>query len=199
MLGGGTESTYAPDDPAPSRAAPYMRHRRTPTDELRLAIDCLPVRTREAMLLGIRESDIIVGAYTDRRGGVCPMLAAHRRGGRTNFIAFARAWDRFAGAKRARLATSRELRVLEAQLEASLLRDGPDLDLGAAIADHQAAARERRSREARETGLTPAPGWLRGRRSRRDAERALARVEARAALRPREDAGAPADPDLVGR
>jgi hypothetical protein len=170
-----------------------MRHRRTPTDELRLAIDCLPVRTREAMLCGIRESEIIVGAYTDRRGGVCPMLAAHRRGGRTDFIAFARAWDRFAGAKRARAATSRELRVLAAQLEASLLRAGPDVDLGAAIADHQATARDRRTREARESGLTPGPGWLRGRRERRDAERALGRVEARAALQPRD--GAPAGPD----
>jgi hypothetical protein len=165
-----------------------MRDRRTPIDELRLAIDCLPVRTRAAMLEGIRESEIIVGAYTDRRGGVCPMLAAHRRGGRTNFIAFARAWDRFAGAKRARKATGRELRALEAQLEASLLRAGPDVDLGAAIAHHQAAARDRRAREAREAAGRPAPGWLRERRQRRAAEAALGRVEARAALQPREAA-----------
>jgi hypothetical protein len=174
-----------------------MRDRRTPTDELRLAIDCLPVRTREAMLRGIRESEIIVGAYTDRRGGVCPMLAAHRRGGRTNFIAFARAWDRFAGAKRARAATSRELRVLEAQLEASLLRD---VDFGAAIAEHQAAARERRAREARESAPVPGQGWLGERRRRRDAERALERVEARAALQPREDSRQPAaDAELARR
>jgi hypothetical protein len=165
-----------------------MRDRRTPIDELRLAIDCLPVRTRAAMLEGIRESEIIVGAYTDRRGGVCPMLAAHRRGGRTNFIAFARAWDRFAGAKRARKATGRELRALEAQLEASLLRAGPDVDLGAAIAHHQAAARDRRAREAREAAGRPAPGWLRERRERRAAEAALERVEARAALQPRDAA-----------
>ena len=46
------------------------------------------------------------------------MLAAHRHGGRTSFIAFARAWDRFAGARRARPATERELRVLVAHLEA---------------------------------------------------------------------------------
>ena len=79
-----------------------MRRDTTPSDELRRAIDCLPQRTRVAMLQGVRESEIIVGAYTDRQGGVCPMLAAHRNGGRTNFISFARAWDRFAGAKRAR-------------------------------------------------------------------------------------------------
>ena len=52
--------------------------------------------TREAMLAGVRASSaIIVGAYVDGEGGVCPMLAAHRRGGRTDFLSFARAWDRF--------------------------------------------------------------------------------------------------------
>ena len=54
-------------------------------EDLRRAIDCLPVRTREAMLAGVRDGQpIIVGAYIDGEGGVCPMLAAHRRGGRTD-------------------------------------------------------------------------------------------------------------------
>ena len=150
-----------------------MRDAKSPTDQLRRAIDCLPQRTRTAMLSGVRESDIIVGAYTDRDGGVCPMLAAHRRGGRTNFIAFARAWDAFAGAKRARRATHRELRVLEAHLQASLLADTPEVDLTAAVADHQAMARARREREASETGGL---GFLGRRQARRDAERALDRV-----------------------
>lgn len=152
-----------------------MSRTRTPVDDLRLAIDCLPVTTREAMLHGIRTSPIIVGAYTDGDGGVCPMLAAHRNGGRTNFISFARAWDRFARAKRMRPATRRELRVLEQQLEASLATEVGHEDLGAAIAEHQASARARREREATNTG-----GWgfLRTRRDARDAERALARVEA---------------------
>jgi hypothetical protein len=144
----------------------------SPIDDLRLAIDCLPLRTREAMLEGIRANDIIVGAYSDRTGGVCPMLAAHRHGGRTSFVSFAHAWDRFSGAKRARRATRRELRVLTAQLEASILAEA---DLGAAIRDHQAMARERRAREARRTGL----GWLAERRDRADAERALEQVERR--------------------
>jgi hypothetical protein len=96
-------------------------HRRE-AERLRRVVDCLPYETRIAMLEGLRRYDrIIVGAYTDRTGGVCPMLAAHRCGGRTDFRAFARAWDRFTGArKRARRATEREVRTLAAQLEASI-------------------------------------------------------------------------------
>jgi hypothetical protein len=112
-----------------------MRRRRCSTQELRLTIDCLPLRTRIAMLEGVRSNDIIVGAYADRAGGVCPMLAAHRCGGRTSFISFARAWDGFAGARRARRASERELRVLLTELEASIMAE-EQLDLGEAIADH---------------------------------------------------------------
>src|SRR5580765_4973493 len=113
--------------------------RRSPVDELRLAVEMLPERTRSAMLAGIRSNDIIVGAYTDRKGGVCPMLAAHRCGGRTDFLAFAHAWDRFTDAKRPRLATPREVKTLVSYLRASLA-EGDGLtadDLAGAIADHQ--------------------------------------------------------------
>jgi hypothetical protein len=62
--------------------------------------------------------------------GVCPMLAAHRAGGRTNAIAFAKVWDRvaFRGARRtrdtrARRASERELLILRSHLESSLLED----------------------------------------------------------------------------
>jgi hypothetical protein len=153
------------------------------------------------MLQGVRSNDIIVGAYTDRRGGVCPMLAAHRCGGRTSFLSFARAWDRFAKAKaRARRATERELRVLVTHLEASLLAEERyDLgdDLGAAIADHQRLVAERRSSDGAEP-RTRRPGdpdrsgelsgragwaWLRPFRRYDDYARAMSRVEAqRAAL-----------------
>ena len=96
--------------------------RRREAQRLRSVVDCLPYETRVAMLEGIGRYDrIIVGAYTDRTGGVCPMLAAHRCGGRTDFRSFARAWDRFTGAgRRARSATEREVRTLTAQLEASV-------------------------------------------------------------------------------
>jgi hypothetical protein len=117
--------------------------------ELRLAIECLPLRTREAMLRGVRESPrIIVGAYTDGEGGVCPMLAAHRRGGRTNFLSFARSWDRFTGARRRRSATARELRTLVALLEGSLL-DEEGVDLGGVIAEHAELRMRRELDEAR--------------------------------------------------
>ncbi len=130
-------------------------------------MECLPHETRVAMLEGIRSSSIIVGAYTDRHGGVCPMLAAHRRGGRTNFASFAHAWDRYTGAKnRARQATERELRTLTTMLEASLY--GTDLD--EAIAEFK-TAKERTGeaptrRRRRDTGerdrtreLRWRPGW----------------------------------------
>jgi hypothetical protein len=150
----------------PPRPGKPMGRTRSSVEDLRLAIDCLPLRTREAMLDGIRSHEIIVGAYSDRTGGVCPMLAAHRCGGRTSFISFARAWDRFARAKRARAATERELRALEAHLTASILSESADADLGGAIAQHQTLVRERKADEARLLGL----GWLRRRDGERDQE-----------------------------
>src|SRR4051794_23893754 len=113
-----------------------VRKTRAPISSLRSAIDCLPARTREAMLEGIRAHPIVVGAYTDSRGGICPMLAAHRHGGRTSFVSFARAWDAFARTTTIRRATERELRTLEHLLVASLAAE-TETDLGAAIADYR--------------------------------------------------------------
>ena len=48
----------------PLRAPHPMRtQRRTNIEQLRTAIDSLPVATRVAMLEGVRANDIIVGAY----------------------------------------------------------------------------------------------------------------------------------------
>jgi hypothetical protein len=98
--------------------------RRRPARDLRTAIDCLPLQTRKAMLEGIESNRIIVGAYVDRQGGVCPMLAAHRNGGRTSLASFAHAWDRYTGVRRRpRPATERELGTLRTMLEASIALD----------------------------------------------------------------------------
>jgi hypothetical protein len=157
-----------------------MRAKRKLAQELRQAIDCLPVRTREAMLEGIDANDIIVGAYTDRRGGICPMLAAHRHGGRTSLASFAKAWDRYTGARsRPRPATERELRTLRAMLEASLFYG--ESELAAAAAEHREVRRQRpdtgeRSR-LKELKHRPGWAWLRVFRRYDDFQAALAQAE----------------------
>ncbi|MEK6327529.1 MAG: hypothetical protein AABM66_08415 [Actinomycetota bacterium] len=126
-----------------------MRRRdRNPAERLRFAVEALPTRTKEAMLKGIDSNPIIVGAYVDRDGGVCPMLAAHRNGGRTDLASFARCWDRYTDAKRPRLATRRELRTLRSLLEASLSADnlaspGSIAAVAAQIRSERAAIAER--------------------------------------------------------
>ena len=127
------------------------------------------------MLEGIGRYDrIIVGAYTDRNGGVCPMLAAHRCGGRTDFRSFARAWDRFTGAgRRARSATERELRTLTAQLEASIWARGraPRRDAAASARPRRRGRAASRRRQGAWLRPVPALGRLpRRRRARRCGE-----------------------------
>ena len=171
-----------------------MRTRRNATiHDLRVAVQCLPRETKVAMLRGIQANDIIVGAYTDREG-ICPMLAAHRAGGRTCFVAFARAWDQFAfrGARdtKARRATERELLILRTHLEASLLEeDTPAANLASAIEDHRAliaaqpsAQKKRPVDRDRGRELRKRPGWAWMRVVRRydDYERALERLRAQA-------------------
>ena len=166
-----------------------MRTKRRLAQELRQAVDCLPERTREAMLEGIDAHEIIVGAYTDRSGRVCPMLAAHRHGGRTSLGTFAKAWDRYTGAgKRPRPATEREVRTLRAMLEASLMWGGSELE--SAASEHRALVARDGSRQTADgrwdTGersrlieLRNRPGWswLRVFRRYDDFQAALAQVE----------------------
>ena len=172
-----------------------MRAGRRTAQELRQAIDCLPVRTREAMLGGIGENEVIVGAYTDRDGRVCPMLAAHRAGGRTNLASFARAWDRYTCARRPRPATEREMRTLRAMLEASLMYEDEVTELGSAAAEHRAlveAASQRRptgeTSRLRELRHRAGWAWLRVFRRYDDYSAALAQIESeeKAASAPRE-------------
>jgi hypothetical protein len=149
-----------------------MRTRRNASiQELRHAIDALPMKTRVAMLEGIRRNEIILGAYTSDDGGVCPMLAAHRGGGRTNAEGFAKTWDRFGGitGRRARRATKRELLILTTHLEMSLLADSePAPDLAVALAEHRALVARNERAGSRRQDLDRA-----ARRERLRAERAI--------------------------
>jgi hypothetical protein len=137
-----------------------MAARRNNAQRLRNAVYAMPARTKAAMLRGIRSNRVIVGAYVDKRGGVCPMLAAHRNGGRTNFGTFARAWDAYTGAKqrKPRRASRREVRTLEGYLEMSLVHDGmelgtdapPDRPLAEEVREVQATRRRLAETDARE-------------------------------------------------
>ena len=135
-----------------SRTILAMRRRtRDPARRLRSAVDRLPQHTKEAMLRGIAGNRIIVGAYVDPgSGGVCPMLAAHRNGGRTSVASFARAWDEYTGAKRPRRASRREVTTLRALLGQSL-----DLDTGIdSTPIAELAAQIRAEREAYRCAIT---------------------------------------------
>ena len=113
------------------------------------------------MLEGIDANRIIVGAYTDRQGGVCPMLAAHRNGGRTSLASFAKAWDRYTGARgRPRPASDREINTLRTMLEASIV-----LDETPALTEVPRPRRAKRPtgerHRARELRYQPGWAWLR--------------------------------------
>ena len=136
-----------------------MSKRRNNAQRLRNSVSAMPNRTKEAMLRGIRTNRVIVGAYVDKRGGVCPMLAAHCNGGRTNFGTFARAWDAFTGAnqRKPRRASRREVRTLQGYLEMSLLRDGapgsepiPERPLSEEVREVKATRRRLAETDARE-------------------------------------------------
>jgi hypothetical protein len=165
----------------PTAAAPPSRRKSRPVEDLRLAIDCLPVATREAMLRGVAGAErVIVGAYVDGEGGMCPMLAAHRCGGRTDFLSFAKSWDRFTRAgRRAREATAREVSILVGQLQASLMNDA-GVDFGVAIAEHR-VLRARHERPQHEPACAADPrGEIVARRLRMPSFRGRRRVPAAA-------------------
>ena len=134
---------------------------------------------------------IIAGAYVDERGGVCPMLAAHRRGGRTDFLSFARSWDRFTRARgSARAATEREVRILVGQLQDSLEQaSGLELDARSPSTARwrgapRARARRRDADPPARSGEPPTPAAA--------APHALRRRSSAPERRRREPAGTPA-------
>ena len=149
-------STFTPSAAIPTAV---RANRERPTYRLRKSVEALPRHTKEAMLRGLESNRIIVGAYVDpRSGGVCPMLAAHRNGGRTSVASFAIAWDAYTGAKRPRRATRREVRTLRLLLEWSLGADSslPTGSIAEAAAQIRAEREQFRCAELPGTELTDA-------------------------------------------
>ncbi len=113
--------------------------------ELRRSIDVLPERTRKAMLVGLGNNTVITGAFAGAKDGACPMMAAHREGGRTSCCTFPEAWDKFTGVHGRHIireATPYEIQILCEEIEASLV-PLPNV-LSDAIAEHQAIVESRR-------------------------------------------------------
>lgn len=110
-------------------------------DRLRATVDFLPPETKRAMLDGLERNRIIAGANTDRRGGMCPMIAADRNAFESGPMAdlFAAVWDSYTGAcvLNRRDASERDLRVLKTMLETSIAKS-PELsgEIGQAWLDY---------------------------------------------------------------
>lgn len=112
--------------------------------ELRRSIDVLPERTRKAMLHGLGSNTVITGAFAASKNGACPMMVAHREGGRTSCCTFPEAWDKFTGVHGRHIireATPYEIQILCEEIQASLV-PLPNL-LSEAIAEHQAIVEAR--------------------------------------------------------
>ena len=113
------------------------------------------------MLRGIDSNTIIVGGYVDGEGGVCPMLAAHRNGGRTSFASFAIAWDEFTGAgRRPRRASRREIRALRSYLEMSLIGDETSIGEDESLVSIAKGIRSDRRRDSEREAWALGWGWL---------------------------------------
>ncbi len=113
--------------------------------ELRRSLDVLPERTRKAMLHGLGNNTVITGAFAASKNGACPMMVAHREGGRTSCCTFPEAWDKFTGVYGrhiVREATPYEIQILCEEIAASL-EPLPNV-LSDAIAEHQAIVQARR-------------------------------------------------------
>ncbi len=143
--------------------------------ELRVAIDRLPLATRRAMLEGIETTSIVVGGDGDPHGGVCPIYATPSPPPKQIGRPFARAWDRYAGARLPRKASERELSTLRSMLATSIERETETpVSLRAAITAHRvslartgAASRERVPSPSLDAEITrPAPRWDSGERDR---------------------------------
>jgi hypothetical protein len=158
-----------------------MARRRDTAERLRHSVEALPRHTKLGMLQGIQSNRVIVGAYVDKRGGVCPMLAAHRNGGRTNMGTFARAWDEYTGAnpKKPRRAARREVRTLQNYLELALISDDLETErpLTEEIRDVQATRRRLTALAAQEAAYESVGDTLASTYAAAEERRAESRAE----------------------
>ncbi|HEV2777057.1 MAG TPA: hypothetical protein VGV90_15815 [Solirubrobacteraceae bacterium] len=107
------------------------------------------------MLHGLGNNTVITGAFAASNQGACPMMVAHREGGRTSCCTFPEAWDKFTGVygrQIVREATPYEVQILCEEIQASLV-PLPNV-LSDAIAEHQAIVEARRQ-EAEVAAQTP--------------------------------------------
>lgn len=98
------------------------------------------------MLHGLGNHTVITGAFAASGQGACPMMVAHREGGRTSCCSFPEAWDKFTGVYGRHIireATEYEVQILCEEIAASLV-PLPNV-LSEAIAEHQAIVEARRS------------------------------------------------------
>jgi hypothetical protein len=133
-----------------------MRNSRA--QDLRAAVDRLPLGTRQNMLRGLETNNIIVGADGNVRGGRCPMMAASVGSSKVTGKPFARAWDAYAGVRFSRPATRHEIQTLRCMLEDSIDSETKSpIDLTEAISKFSVESRT----VARETPPPVAPSFMR--------------------------------------
>ena len=139
--------------PARTPARPGSLCRRAPIEDLRRTIDCLPLRTREAMLEGIREQRHHRRRLPDRAAASArcspPTAAAGARASSPSPGPGTASPPRAARAGRPPASCG----VLERNLEESIAAEhGPAATSAPAIADHQASRARPQGRRGRPRG-----------------------------------------------
>ena len=134
-----------------------MAKRRNNAKRLRNSIGAMPNATKQAMLRGIRSNRVIVGAYVDKRGGVCRCSRLTATAAAPASAPSPAPGTRSpAPTPQARRASRLEVRILENYLEMALVREGiggetlPERPLAEEVRDVKATRRRLAAAEAEE-------------------------------------------------
>ncbi len=138
-------------------------------ERLRLAIDCMPWRRARRCSEECAATSASSSARMRRRGGVCPMLAAHRRGGRTDFLVVRQVLGPVRSRRRASRAGDRARAADPRRAAGGEPAGAGGLELDRAIGEHHVL---------RGRSLAPAQAARVRRLQRRDTARRLRRVPA---------------------